>query len=381
MMELLIRVIRRLICMIAITFAGVSFSFAQAGTVPPGFITDNPMISGLDSSIQASMQRYFLDKKAVGVSIGIVLNNKIFFYNYGETKAGNGKLPGNRTIFEIGSITKTFTGILLAQAIVDKKINLDDDIRKYLKDSFPNLEYDGVPIRIRHLANHTSRITRIFPNMWERPEYDSLNPLKGYTRQLLYQGLHHMKMDTMPGIISSYSNMAVALLGTILEDVYGQSYYSLVSKYILVPFNMKDTRVNLDKIPASAIAWPHNEKRQLVPFWDIAALPAMGALRSTTADIVKFINANLAEATPAIALSHQLSFGTGAEGLGLNWFIHSGAGGRRILEHGGGTGGSRSSLVLIPELHSGFVILTNSLANRKDLEKELTQLLMDQHHH
>ncbi|MVT11991.1 serine hydrolase domain-containing protein [Chitinophaga tropicalis] len=341
-------------------------------------LSDNPLRTKLDSMVDQSVQRYFQDKKAVGVSIGIVLKGIVHFYNFGETKAGNKQLPNNHTIYEIGSTTKSFTGILLAQAILDKKVRLDDDIRNYLKGSYPNLSYHDTPIRIRDLANHTSRITRIFPNMWQRPAYDSLNPLHDYNRQLLYEGLHQMKMDTLPGKIYSYSNMAVALLGTILEDAYGQDYFILASKIILTPLQMKDTRIDIRLLPPARIAWPHNEQRQVVPLWDIPWLPAMGALRSSTADMVNYITANNKEISPAIALSHQVTFGTGKEGMGLNWFIHSSPDGHRILGHGGGTGGSRSSLECFPQLNSGFVILANSIANRNNLEKELAAIIVAQ---
>lgn len=338
---------------------------------------DNPLRSKLDSLVEQIVQRYFQDEKAVGLSIGIVQKGTVHFYNYGETKAGNKQLPDSHTMYEIGSITKTFTGILLAQAVLDKKIGLDDDIRRYLKGSFPNLSYQGIPIRIRDLANHTSRITRIFPNMWQRPDYDSLNPLHDYNRQMLYEGLHQMTMDTMPGKIYSYSNMAVALLGTILEDAFRKDYYTLVSNYILTPLQMKDTRIDLQSLPASRIAWPHDVQRKEVPLWDISKLPAMGALRSCTADMVKFINANNKETNPAITLSHRVTFGTEKEGMGLNWFIHSTPGGIKVLDHSGGTGGSRSSLDCFPQLDAGFVILTNSLANRNNLEKELAALVVE----
>lgn len=356
----------------------ISTCIGQVETKATSILTDNPMQTGLDSLIDRSVRRYLQDNRAVGVSIGILIENKTYFYNYGETKAGNGKLPGNRTVYEIGSITKAFTGILLAQAVLDKKINLDDDIRKYLKDAYPNLEYKGTPISIKDLTNHTSRITRIFPNMWERPEYDSLNPLKDYTRKLLYEGLHNMKMDTFPGRVSSYSNMAVALLGTILEDVYNQSYISLVSKNILEPLSMRDTRIDISTLPANAIAWPHNGNRQPVPHWDLQCLPAMGALRSTTFDLVQFIKANNTGASAAIALSHQLTRGTNKDGMGMNWFIHTTPEGYREIEHSGGTGGSRSSLNCYPEINAGFIILTNSIANRNTLAKELTSILIGQ---
>lgn len=358
----------RCLCLLTVFFASV----CSAQTVA----SDNPLRSKLDSLVDKSVQSYFQDKRAVGLSIGLVYEGSVFFYNYGETKAGNHRLPGNHTLYEIGSTTRSFTGILLAQAVLAHKVNLNDDIRKYLKGSFPNLSYKGTPVRIRDLSNHTSRITRIFPNMWERPDYDSLNPLHNYNRVLLLEGLHKMKMDTVPGKIYSYSNMGVGLLGIILEDAFGKDYRTLVSQNILVPLQMTDTRIDIQPLPADSIAWPHNERRETVPLWD-SQVPAIGSLRSTTADLVKYVEANNQERDPAIVLSHQVTFGTKQEGMGLNWFIHTNNG-YEVFEHSGGTGGSRSSLECIPMLQIGFVVLTNSLANRNDLEKDLASLLIGQ---
>jgi serine-type D-Ala-D-Ala carboxypeptidase/endopeptidase len=128
-----------LIGLLLLLHCGVSVSFGQVST-------DNPRRSTLDSLVHQSVLAYLQDKKAVGVSIAIVKNGMPYFYNYGETKAGNKQLPNRETIYEIGSITKTFTGVLLGKAILDKKIGLDDDIRKYLKDPFPNLSYQDTAI-------------------------------------------------------------------------------------------------------------------------------------------------------------------------------------------------------------------------------------------
>lgn len=360
-----------------LAFCCLFFSFSIPFQAQTNVVrSDNPLKTKLDSLIDKNVKIYYKDPKAVGLSIGIVLNGKNYFYNYGETENGRQTLPDNKTIYELGSGTKTFTGILLAQAVLDKKINLDDDVRKYLKGEYPNLEYQGTPIKIVNLANHTSRITRIFPNLWERKEYDELNPLGNYTRELFFEGLHNMKMDMLPGVKYSYSNMAVGLLDVILEDVNREKYYPLVYKKILKPLRMNDTIIDLAKADKTNIAKAHNEKREVVPFWDIPAMPAIGALRSNTFDMVKYIKANNDDRLPGMTLSHKFTFDAGDEGdLGLNWFIHTTAEGLKYYEHAGGTGGSRSSLVCFPKLRSGFVILTNSLANRRDLEKELTALI------
>lgn len=338
--------------------------------------TDNPLRNRLDSLVDVSVKTYFSNTGAVALSIGIVVQGKTHFYNYGTID--NQKLPDNKTIYELGSMTKTFTGILLAQSVLDKKINPDDDVRKYIKGQYPNLEYNGIPVRIIDLSNHTSRITRIFPNLYEREAYVDANPFLNYSKEMLYQGLHNMKMDTLPGEKYSYSNMAVGLLGCILEDVYHEDYFKLISKFILKPLKMEDTKIDISNVKTSAIARAHNEKKEVVPFWDSHELPAIGALLSNTSDLVKYIYANNVETMQNISLSHKVTFGTQEEGMGMNWFIHTSANGYRVLEHSGGTGGSRSSFQCFPQLNSGFVLLTNSLANRNQLEKELASIVTGQ---
>lgn len=337
--------------------------------------SDNKLKTRLDSLVDYNVQKYYKDPKALALSIGIVLNGKNYFYNYGDIEVGKPVLPTQNTIYELGSITKTFTGILLAQAVVDKKINLNDDIRKYLSGNYPNLEYNGRPIIVQDLSNHTSRITRIFPNLWKRTEWDSLNPYNSYTRKLLFDGLHEMKMDTLPGVKYAYSNMATGVLGAIIEDAYQNDYFTLATRYILKPLKMYNTAIDLSKVDRKNIAMPHNKKREIIPLWDAPYIQSIGSLRSNATDMVKYIVANNNDKTKSIALTHKFTF-KGTEGdMGLNWFMHTTPEGYKIYEHGGGTGGSRSSLDCFPDLNSGFVILTNSLANRNDLEKDFRTMI------
>ncbi|WP_313093630.1 serine hydrolase domain-containing protein [Chryseobacterium flavum] len=358
-------------------FLSFFWSFSQHQNLTPAvnIKTDNPLKTELDLEIEKYVKKYYEDPKAVGLSIGITVRGKDYYYNYGQLEYGKQILPNNKTIYEIGSITKTFTGILTAQAIVDKKIGIEDDIRKYLSDNYPNLQYNSKPIKIVNLANHTSRITRIFPNLYERQEYIELNPFSNYSKKMFYEGLKNMKMDTLPGVKYTYSNMAVNLLGYILEDVYHESYFSLVRKYILKPLQMNNTTVSLANADKNNIAKAHNSNREVIPYWDFPELVGTGELRSNTSDMIKYIKGNIAEDQLNISLSHKYTF-EGEEGsLGLNWFFHTTKNGNIMYEHTGGTGGSRSSLEFFPELQSGFIILTNSLANRKILEKELSALV------
>jgi len=116
---------------------------------------------------------------------------------------------------------------------------LDDDIRKYLPSQCSKLEYKGIPITIKNLVTHTSRIPRIPENIDKQPNFDELNPYKNYDKKMVYDYLSNLKLDTLPGVKFDYSNTGTALLGIILENVYKQSYGELLNKFITTPLSMK----------------------------------------------------------------------------------------------------------------------------------------------
>jgi hypothetical protein len=120
---------------------------------PPVFLSEAPVVksnnpkkSALDIAVDSAVLEYFRYSKANSLSLGVIKNGKKYFYYYGETEKGNGKLPTSKTLYEIGSITKTFTTTILAQAVLDKKVSLTDDVRKYIGESYSNLSYNGRPL-------------------------------------------------------------------------------------------------------------------------------------------------------------------------------------------------------------------------------------------
>ncbi len=137
------------------------------------------------------------------------------------------KKPTANTLYEIGSITKTFTGTLLAQAVVEGKVNIDDDIRKYLSGSYPNLVYKGHPVKLFHLINHTSRLPFLLPNNINLSNFsqDTIPYIvsaqqKNYSKETFLKDLHVVELDTIPGTKYGYSNASTQLLGFILEKLY-----------------------------------------------------------------------------------------------------------------------------------------------------------------
>src|SRR5580704_17581349 len=104
------------------------------------------------------MAAFMVYNKAVGISIGVIQNGKPFTYNYGTVDKRRQELPSSRSYYEIGSIIKTFTCLLLAKAVTEHKLFLQDDVRKFLDGDFSNLQYQGQPLRLVDLASYTSAL-------------------------------------------------------------------------------------------------------------------------------------------------------------------------------------------------------------------------------
>ena len=149
----------------------------------------------IELSVDRNAGVLLLDPTINAISIGVYKEGETYINHYGELDKGKGNKPTDETIYEITSASKTFAGTLVAQAELEGKLNLDDDIRKYLKEEFSNLEYGGHPIRIKHLITHTSRLPKFLPysinKLFDNPN-DSLafkiyQIEKNYDREKFYQ--------------------------------------------------------------------------------------------------------------------------------------------------------------------------------------------------
>ncbi len=336
---------------------GLSFYKLPIVRAKTQFLSDNQLKTHLDSVVQEAVTLFMSNKNVAGLSIGILQNGKIYTYNFGETKKGTGQLPTANTIYEIGSITKTFTGILLANAVLEGKIKLDYDIRKYLDDNYPNLQFSGKPIHIVNLSNHTSGL----PSQPKIPGTDDnlFSPAIKYNDKMLAGILHHITLDTIPGTRWQYSNFAVGLLGIILEKVYGMSYEQLLKKYILGPYAMRQTKIALSKSDFEIFAQGYDVEGNPTPYWRNRIAEPDGGIRSTTHDMILFMQEQMNTKDSAAWLSHQLTFGNAKQGTGLNWGISTTKEGYLRWTHDGGTDGFTSLCLIYPELNSAIILLTN----------------------
>ena len=318
-----------------------------------------------DTLVQRLGSDFIKAPEAVGLSIGIYHLDKAHYYNFGTVEKGSQRQPISTTIYEIGSITKTFISTLLAYAVTEGRMKLDDDIRSYLPEPYPNLAYQGQVIKIVHLANLTSELPNWLP---DRPKlfqgvvpdsipYVLLKLHKNYTQKDFYRDLHLIRLKDTPGKSPRHSNVAAQLLAYILEKTYQKPLESLVKQYITQPLGMNHTVfVNNQTGP---VATGYDAKGNRMPYITMPDSQGSGGLTSTAADMTKYIKFQLDETSKAVRLSHQKTVETSQDVVGLSWHIDKTAVGDREIWHTGGTFGFSSYIVFYPERQLGIVLLAN----------------------
>ena len=327
----------------------------------------DPRLIDIDRVLNESANKFMSDPHSVGLSMGIIKDGQSRTYNFGEVEKGRKNRPSQHTIYELASITKTFTGVLLAQAVVEGKVKLDDDVRKYLDGSYPNLEFEGKPIRLFHLINHTSRLPFVMPDrpeLFRNPDPYELPKIltaieSGYTRENFYEDLHKVKLDKEPGTEFKYSNSAAQLLGYILERVYGMPYEQIVLTKIARPLGMTETKITLTASERTRLAKGHYDNGSIA-LYGTPQTQAAGALRSSVSDMLKYIRYHLNENDEVIRLSHQTTWGDiKYYASGLNWQMNKTSAGHRRIWQNGGSFGFSSYCAVYPELRLGIVLLAN----------------------
>jgi CubicO group peptidase (beta-lactamase class C family) len=329
----------------------------------------------IDSAVTEVLKKSELES----LSIGIVKDGKTQIRYYGDI--GNGKKSGSNNYFEIASITKTFTGLLLAQAVTENKISIDDDVRKYLPGDYLNLEVKGIPVTFRNLATHRSGLPYMFPNkpeIFTNPDYDKLPFIidsleKNLTKEDFFSELKKVKLDTFPGARFNYSNVGANLMAYILENVYKMSYAALLEKYIFKNAKMSSTKLMLDQNEKKNLVQGYNTKHIKMPFFS-STIRAAGALKSTLPDMMKYIMFQLNEDNEAVKLSHEQIWkeDNGTFMAGYYWQMFSNNGNKQIFQNGGSFGTS-SWLEFYPQDNIGFFLVTN--VSGPDIHNQLSILI------
>lgn len=314
-----------------------------------------------------------------GAVAAIVTRDETFTHSYGHISASAPQPPKEYTLFEIGSISKVFTSIMLADMVREGLLDYDAPIGAVCA------EFAGAPewITPRTLATHTSGLPRIHVPLYRALFMDTTNPYAAFSAEDLIRWMKSYRPKHPPkaGKIR-YSNLGVGLLGHVLARLAGADYETALQERICQPLGLQDTAINLSAEQKRRLATPHYGRGKETPPWDFDALAGAGALRSTARDLARFARAAIATADGAGPLPGAIRETLQVQVPGVNpkfpqqclgWIKYNANSLRPdVWTHEGGTRGSRSGLYIAPDAGMAAVILANHGGSIRSLLTELT---------
>ena len=305
-----------------------------------------------------SLVKPIMDGKwTMALVVGLISEKGKEIYVFGKTASG-GATPDEDTVFEIGSITKTFTSLLLAKMVKDGTVTLKTSVNSLLPTSKVTMPVYGTSeINLRHLSTHTSGLPRLPTNISPK---DMDNPYVDYSESDLYTFLSGYSLPRAPDAKWEYSNLAVGLLGHALALKANKGYETLIAERITTPLKMKDTTIKLSAAQAKRLAQGHNYDLVPVKAWDNGVLGPCFALRSTARDLLVYLasQAGITSTTldAAMGESHKTHY-AGPPAMGLGWFIND----SRYIWHNGGTGGFETFAGFDRKAKVGVVVLSSAM--------------------
>jgi CubicO group peptidase (beta-lactamase class C family) len=337
----------------------------------------------LAAQLPAAAENYFTDADTDGIKeflhatfsgtstntcmvIGLVDERGSKIFAAGKLDNGTSQEANGDTVFEIASMTKTFTALLLVDMVERGEMKLDDPVAKYLPESVKVPARNGKEITLLDLATHTAGLPRD-PNNLTPTRGLPENPFADYGVERLYVFLRSFTLSRDPGTRFEYSNIGMALLGHALALRACTNYESLVAERICRPLKMESTRVTLTSKLKARLAVGHDKLGKPAPKWDFQVYVGTGGLHSTANDLLKYISANAGLApcalTPLMERTHVIRHkGTSDHGdTAMAWY-RRGEGDQPAMEligHAGGTGGHETFMGFGKKQRRGVVVLCN----------------------
>lgn len=333
------------------------------------FEGDRRTYERINKIVDLYANRIFNESNARGMAIVVIDNNQTLTRYYGETAPGNHQKPGPNSLIRIASISKLMTSEILIKLEQDKKLLITDPLQKYSYYGV-NVPNNGSanPIRLFHLASHTSGLPREQPGgKWGRPVF--IWP----TQDNRWNWLKTGKLDATPGTVASYSNLAYDLLADALVNASGKPYPQLFKQYVTAPAKMYNTTYTPNATQCARLMVGHKPS----PCHNTLAAAGSGGVYSTPADMQKWMQEFLstdkqlrkrtATREQAIYFKRQqlneikgMDVAGLADGLGLGWVYMQPSNGRPgIYQKTGGGGGFNSYMAMIPQQNIAvFVVMT-----------------------
>lgn len=287
------------------------------------------------------------------LSIAIINNGKVSYYGIKKESDTISTIDNQKSIFEIGSISKVFTSTLLANFVIDGKVKLNDNINDYLKVSIKN----STEISFIDLANHTSGLPSL-PSNLDLANVDPENPYKDYKEKELEDYVTNQLELSNKGKYQ-YSNLGAGLLSYTLSKIENDTYESLLQNKIFSKYDMQNSTTDISTIRGSLVKGLNSEGIE-VPNWDFEVLAGAGAIFSTVEDLSKFAISHFDYSNKELKLTKEKTFELNENmDLGLGWHILKNKSDNLWYWHNGGTGGYSSSMVIDDKTKNGIIILSN----------------------
>jgi D-alanyl-D-alanine-carboxypeptidase/D-alanyl-D-alanine-endopeptidase len=348
----------------ALTAAGV--------TTPSLAQTPAPSTDSTEALARLLQQRVALEGEALVAAV--VDAERVVIA--GTARRGNVRegMPGADALFEYGSITKTFTALLLADMAVRNELKLDDAVEAVLPDSLKLRDSAGAPITWADLATHRSGLPRLPANLRDQSGADPYD----YSRQEMLAFLAGWKASRARDAQWEYSNLGYGLLGEALAMRARSSYATLLTERVLAPLGLSDMRLALRDAPVPGLLTGHDLGGRPVPPWRFDAIAGAGALVGSARALARYAQAALGLFDHPLKPAFALALTPRAEGpqaqnrIGLAWMTGP-LFDRRIANHDGGTGGFSTSLFVEPDRQRAALVLANAQVRVNDLALHLLE--------
>ena len=338
------------------------------------------IFSGCQSSVESKKEPFeqlerFIDQYAENIinhgnvnsmSVAVYKDGKTYHNYYGAIDSGAGNPPNDTTLFEIASISKIFTGSLVARAVVDQKVSLDADIRAYLPGEYPNLEYEGKPVTIKNLVTHTlgfetpKKLGAVYKDIFAG-KYEG-KPIS-YNMDSLFVELRTVELNQAPGTVYDYNNVGPDIAAYILEQVYEKSYPEILSEF-LDEIGMEDTYLKEYENYKDRLITGYTESGDRASIDQNPLLGGASGILTTLPDLAKFMQFQLESNSPFIKESTRSLYQDEEEQVGYFWDVGFAEEEGFYYLKSGTSNGVQSILLLCPDSNYGQILLMNNTSEK-----------------
>jgi CubicO group peptidase (beta-lactamase class C family) len=312
------------------------------------------------------------------LALAIYKDGKIYQQYYGEMDKNSNNKPNDNTLYEIASISKAFVGSLTAKAVLEKKITLDDDIRKYIRGNYSNLQFENTPITIKNLLTHTLGFKNKTPkklkevNKKTSEGYYENRPFN-YNLSDFLEELKTVELNKKPGTFYEYSSVGPELAAYILEQVYHKSYSSILQDF-MKELNLKNTYLQDYQKHGKYLSNSYGKDKKLAPLDKNPLLGGAYGMITNLPDLTKFMQFQLESDNPIIKESTRLLFKEEIDDNDKGYLWDVGFGEKEGFYYGktGTSYGVQSGILVCRDSHYGLVLIMNN--NSDDAQKDWSGL-------